>query len=306
MTMAREASFVVQEATCFPHDTSIAYAPFRELIRSQRAPALDALLIAGTGHLAHVAVDERRRETFAAWRRLLEAFAAGRPLCLCVEDLHWCDDVSLALLADIAFRPLNVPFLLLVTFRDEASPALAAWRASVDRSRRVLDIALGSLTEAESVELLRGLYEDEHAPGIAVARALHDFAEGNPFFLEELAKGVEPGAREWQLPRSIADATNARLDRLAGGARQLLDLAAVDGRDFDASYLGRILGTDEEELSHRLRTLIDASFIIERSAERFSFRHALLRIAVLDRQLARETRELHRRIARELADSGIV
>ena len=166
----------------------------------------------------------------------------------------------------------------------------------------MVDIALGSLTEAESVELLRGLFEDEHAPGLAVARSLHDLAEGYPFFLEELAKVMERGAREWQLPRSIADATNARLDRLTRDARQLLDLAAVEGRDFDASFLGRILGTDERELSHRLRTLVDTSFIVERSAERFSFRHALLRIAVLDRQLVRETRQLHRRIARELAD----
>ena len=204
----------MQEATCFPHDTSIAYAPFRDLIRGHRAPALAALLMVGPGHLAPAAVDERRRETFAAWRRWLEASAAARPLCLCVEDLHWCDDVSLTLLADIALRPLDAPFLLLVTFRDEASPALAAWRASVDRSRRVVDIALGSLTEAESVELLSGLFEDEHAPGLAVARSLHDLAEGYPFFLEELAKVMERGAREWQLPRSIADATNARLDRL--------------------------------------------------------------------------------------------
>src|SRR5262245_6252036 len=44
MTIARERGFVVQEAACFPHDTSIAYAPFRELTRSHRDPALDALL----------------------------------------------------------------------------------------------------------------------------------------------------------------------------------------------------------------------------------------------------------------------
>lgn len=303
MMIARESGFLVQEAACFPHDTSIAYAPFRELIRGHRAPALDALLTVDPAHLAPTAVDERRREAFAAWRRWLEASTANCPLCLCIEDLHWCDDVSLTLLADIVLRPLNVPCLLLVTFRDEASPTLAAWRASVDRSRRVLDVALGSLTEAESVELVFSLFEDEHAPGIEVARALHSLAEGYPFFLEELAKVVQRGAHEWRLPRSIADATSARLERLDRVARQLLDLAAVEGRDFGASFLGRILGMDERELSRGLRALVDANFIVERSAERFSFRHALLRVAVLDRQLVRETRELHRRIARELADS---
>lgn len=304
MTMARGSGFVVREAACFPHDTSIPYAPFRELIRGHRAPALDALLAADPAHRSPAAVDERRREAFAAWRSWLDACATDRPLCLCIEDLHWCDDISLALLADIALRPLNVPCLLLVTFRDEGSPALAAWRASVDRSRRVLDVELGSLAEAESVELLSCLFGDEHAPGIDVARAIHDLAEGYPFFLEELAKVVERDTRKWRLPRSIADATNTRLERLDRVARRLLDLAAVEGRDFDASFLGRVVGMDERELSRGLRALVDASFIVECSAERFSFRHALLRIAVLDRQLARETSALHRRIARELADQG--
>ena len=305
MAMARQSGFEVLKTACFPHDTSIAYAPFRELIRGRRIRALNALLEVDPARLSPAVVDARRRDVFAAWRRWLETYSAGRPLYLCVEDLHWCDDVGLMLLADIALRPLKVPCILLVTFRDEASPALAAWRGLVDRSRRVLDIALGSLTEAESVELLFNLFEDEHSPGIEVARALHELAEGYPFFLEELAKVVQQGGgvRKWWLPRSVADATSMRLERLDRVARRLLDLAAVEGRDFDAGFLGRILGMDERELSHGLRSLVDAGFIVERSAERFSFRHALLRVAVLDRQLARETRELHRQIARELIHS---
>jgi DNA-binding CsgD family transcriptional regulator/tetratricopeptide (TPR) repeat protein len=303
MAMARLSGFEVLAAACFPHDMSIAYAPFRELIRERHAPALDALLGADPARLSPAAVEGKRLEVFAAWRNWLETISADRPLLLCVEDLHWCDDVSLMLLADITLRPMGVPCILLVTFRDEALPALALWRASVDRSRRVLDITLGSLPESESVELLYNLFDDKNAPGIEVARALHDLADGYPFFLEELAKLVQGGTRKQQLPRSITDATNLRLKRLNTVARQLLDLAAVEGRDFDASFLGRILGIEERELSRGLRSLVDAGFIIERSAERFSFRHALLRVAVLDRQLVRETRDLHRRIARELTGS---
>jgi DNA-binding NarL/FixJ family response regulator len=149
---------------------------------------------------------------------------------------------------------------------------------------------------------LRGLAEGEATPALEVTRALSELAEGNPFFLEELAKAVEPGERPRRLPRSITDAVSFRLERLDGPARELLDAAAVEGRDFDAGLLARLLGIDERELSRRLHALADANFVVEQSAERFSFRHALVRVAVLERLLARERRELHGRIARALVD----
>jgi DNA-binding CsgD family transcriptional regulator len=304
---ARASRFAVMEAGCFPHDSSTGYAPFRELLRGRRDAALDALLAVDPADFSPIAMDTRRRETFLAWRRWLEVSAGDLPVLLCIEDLHWCDEVSLALLSEIALRPLETPSLLLVTFRTETSSAMPAWRASIDRSRRVLEIALGPLAESESFELLRGLFADGDAPSLEAARALHEAAEGHPFFLEELAKTLTPGTltdpREW-LPRSIADATNVRLDRLDSGARELLALAAVQGRDFDATFLGEILGTNERELSRRLHALADANFVVERSSDRFSFRHALLRVAVLGRLLARERRELHLKIARALADHG--
>lgn len=88
IAMARERGFVVHEAVCFPHDTSIAYAPFRELARGHGNAALDALVTYDPKRLLPLDVDERRRETFVAWRQWLEASAANRPLCLCIEDLH--------------------------------------------------------------------------------------------------------------------------------------------------------------------------------------------------------------------------
>lgn len=304
IAMARERGFAVQEAACFPHDASIAYAPFRELIRGQGDATLDALLAHDPKRFSPVDVDERRRAAFVAWRDWLEASAANRPLCLCIEDLHWCDEVSLSLLADIALRQLEVPCVMLVTFRDEASPTLVKWRAAVDRSRSVVDVVVGPLAELESSALFRGLLESEPTPADDGVRALCELAEGNPFFLEELAKAVEPDARRWRLPRSITDATSSRLERLNRPARELLELAAVEGRDFDAGFLGSVLGIDERELSRRLHALVDANFVVERSADRFSFRHALLRVAVVERQLARERRELHGRIARALVDLG--
>lgn len=302
ITMAHERGFAVQETACFPHDSAVAYAPFRELSRRCSDSELDALATIDAKHFSPAEVDERRRQTFVAWRAWLETRADHRPLCLCIEDLHWCDEVSLTLLADIALRPLDVTCLLVVTFRDEVSPILGTWRAAVARSHSVLDVALGPLTELESSELLNDLWKGQPTPPVEVARSVSELADGNPFFLEELAKATHSDRAAWRLPRGITDAIGSRLSRLDGAARELLDLAAVQGRDFNADFLGRVIGTDERDLSSRLHALVDANLVVERSAERFSFRHALLRVVVLERQLARERRTLHGRLARALVE----
>jgi DNA-binding CsgD family transcriptional regulator/tetratricopeptide (TPR) repeat protein len=315
MNDARALGFAVLEASCFPHSASTAYGPFRDLMRGRHDATLEALLGAGP-LLSPVAIDERRRQAFVGWRQWLEASAGGAPLLLCIEDLHWCDEMSLELLVEIALRPLETRCLVLATFRaDEPSASLPAWRASIDRSRRVLEIALEPLGAHESAALLHGMFGEGNAPSAEASHALHELAQGHPFFLEELAKTLGADALAdagaWasttlpvHVPRSIRDATSTRLSRLDPRARELLDLGAVEGRGFDATFLGKVLRTDERDLALRLRLLVDAHFIVELSADRFSFRHALIREAVFVRQLTRERRELHLAIARALVASG--
>src|SRR5207302_4871384 len=101
----------------------------------------------------------------------------------------------------------------------------------------------------------------------------------------------------FHLPRSVQDSVRQRTDHLSEGARQVLNLAAVAGRHFDFALLQELTQQDEEPLLRLVKELIAAQLVVEESAERFAFRHALTRQAIYADLLARERRILHGRIA---------
>jgi predicted ATPase len=144
--------------------------------------------------------------------------------------------------------------------------------------------------------------------------ALYALTEGNPFLVEELLKSlIEAGdivyehgywqrkeAGEWHIPRSVQDAVDLRTAQLSEGARQVLSLAAVAGRHFDFALLQALTKHDEAQLLRLLKELIAAQLLVEESAERFAFRHALTRQAVTAQLLGRERKALRRTIAETL------
>ena len=99
------------------------------------------------------------------------------------------------------------------------------------------------------------------------------------------------------VPRTIHDAVLRRLVRVSPSAQRLARLAAVAGRHFDFSLLQALLGEDEPAVLDQIRELLAAQLIVEESAERFAFRHALTRQAIYAQLLARERHGLHRAIA---------
>jgi DNA-binding CsgD family transcriptional regulator len=94
------------------------------------------------------------------------------------------------------------------------------------------------------------------------------------------------------------------LNGLTSSARHALDIAAVAGRRFEFSLLQDVLGVDEESLLPIVKELMAAQLVIEESADRFSFRHALTRQAIYLHLLVRERRNIHRQIAESLRRSS--
>jgi DNA-binding CsgD family transcriptional regulator len=88
-----------------------------------------------------------------------------------------------------------------------------------------------------------------------------------------------------------------RANRLSAAAKRALTLAAVAGRRFDFGLLARALGCDEDDLLPLVKEFVAAQLVTEESADRFAFRHALVRQAIYGEMLARERRALHRTIA---------
>ncbi|MDQ6830721.1 MAG: tetratricopeptide repeat protein, partial [Gemmatimonadota bacterium] len=103
-----------------------------------------------------------------------------------------------------------------------------------------------------------------------------------------------------RVPRTATEAVGRRLAGLSAAAREMASVAAVAGRRFDFGLLEELTQHDEAELLSLLKELVEAQLVVEESADRFAFRHALTREAMRARLLARERVALHKAIASAL------
>jgi DNA-binding CsgD family transcriptional regulator len=148
---------------------------------------------------------------------------------------------------------------------------------------------------------------------------LYGLTEGNPFFVEETLKALmiagdlaPTSAGGWRarplervrVPRTAVEAVRRRLAALTVPARAVASTAAVAGRRFDFDLLQALTNHDEKELLALVKELIGAQLVVEESADRFAFRHALTREAIYAELLLRERVTLHREIAAALERSN--
>src|SRR4051795_2685180 len=179
---------------------------------------LPSLRPSGLGQRESVA-DERYR-SHRAIRRLLEVLAAGRPLVLVLDDLHWSDGASLELLGALLRRGTEAPVLFAVGFRSGQAPARLSAALAVPSVRRMM---LGRLSEAHATLLLHDL-------DAQTARAIYRHGGGNPFYLEQLARtgggvfAAAPGANGAGsgVPPAVAASLAEELASLAGSERAML------------------------------------------------------------------------------------
>ncbi|HEX9369638.1 MAG TPA: tetratricopeptide repeat protein, partial [Roseiflexaceae bacterium] len=184
------------------------------------------------------------------------------------------------------------------------------------RERLLHEIVLQPLTRDEVYQLLRAMV----APARLVHSGLLDLvfaqSQGNPLFVEELAQSlVDSGAsfdrdcphgqqliQALPVPRSLDEGVSRRTANISPAARSILDLAGAIGQHVDFALLHALAQLDEEALLAAIKELIAAQLLVEESAERYGFRHALTREAVYARLLQRERRALHRRIAAAIVE----
>lgn len=336
-TYATAQGFLLLQAQCFPTDRSCPYAPLLELLRSHFATSSPEQVATEMGSLASalspllpdllprppdippLAPEHEKHRLFAALAQLFLRQATPQPVLLIVEDLHWSDETSLDFLHYLARRCPTSPLLVLLTYRsDEVYPSLSHFLAQLDRERLAKEFALAPLTQSEVSAMLSAIFALRRSvftvPSLLqgdLLNAMYALTEGNPFFIEELLKSlIEAGdvvyeqghwqrkeRSAWHIPRSVQDAVGLRTAQLSEGAKQLLNLAAVAGRHFDFALLQALTQQDEAQLLRLIKELIAAQLVVEESAERFAFRHALTRQAVYAQLLVREHKMLHRTIA---------
>jgi DNA-binding winged helix-turn-helix (wHTH) protein/tetratricopeptide (TPR) repeat protein len=246
--------------------------------------------------LAAVPPQVRRARTFAAIEQVWWRLSQRQPLILALENLHWIDPTSEELVRRLVERLAGVPILLLLTYRPGYRPA---W---MDRSYAT-QLALAPLAPADSRRLLRtlthGIEVSEPHLETILARA-----EGNPFFLEELALAVQTldgGEPQTSVPASIQAVLAARMDRLPPATKAVLQVAAVIGREIPLWLLQAVAVSPSEALQHHLQHLQSAELL---TATRpgvesiYAFKHALTQEVAYQSLLKSSRQPVHARVAR--------
>jgi len=240
---------------------------------------------------------DRVRDAIAS---LIEAAAELAPQVLVVEDLHWADESTLALLSFLLRTLARGRILLILTCRTDdvrRGDAVSRFIGESTRSRLLERVTVGRL-EVSSVRRLAESITGEPLSDVALER-IQERAEGVPFFVEELA-----GCSTGPLPGSLRDLLLARFDRLGDDARRVVQVVSGAERPLTHPLVTRLAGLPEARLDEGIReaTLSGILVVVD---DDYRFRHALLREAVHDDLLPGERARLHRAYAEALEENGL-
>jgi tetratricopeptide (TPR) repeat protein len=291
------------EGRCLSYGSAIPYLPVLEILRSscglidtdtpealaekvrlsleevgmeaeEAAPYLLQLLGVkeGTERLAELSPEAIQSRTFEILRQMSFNESRRQPLVLAVENLHWIDTTSETYLASLVESLMGAPILLALTYR---SGYLPPW---VEKSYAT-HMALQPLSPQDSLSVVRSILPTEQIPD-SLAQRIVAKAEGNPFFLEELARAVAAHkdlSPTLAVPDTIQEVLLARINRLPDDPKQLLQTASVLGREVSLRLL-RAIWDRPQALEPHLSKIKRLEFLYERTRGEeltYVFKHAL-------------------------------
>jgi len=249
---------------------------------------------------------QRRQRTLEAVSGLLLGESRVQPLLLLVEDLHWIDAETEAVLESLVSGLATARVLLMLNYRPEYQPR---W----GRLAHARELRIHPLPAESAEDLLTGLLGSD--PSLdALKRTLIVRTEGNPLFLEESVQAlVETGAlvgergtyrlghdaTTVQVPSTVQAILAARIDRLSLEDKRLLQAASVIGPDVPFALLLAVADLDEEPLRRGLDHLQAAEFLYESGLFpdlEYTFKHALTQEVAYGGLLQERRRDLHARL----------
>ena len=317
------AGFRRAEAAAFSGDVELAGGLLLDLARGLARGAeptaarelgrrIEGRLVGEPGDAGRRGADDgdahrRRRLLVLDLADLLAELPGDAPTALLLEDLHWADDLSLEVLAQLARRLAELPMLVVGTYRsDELYPRIPMrdWRARLLNGRLADEASLSRLGDADLGTMAGAVLGSDLPVPSDLIDALRARCDGIPLHVEELLGALghdDPSGsrvRSQTVPDTLAEAILQRASTLSPIARRIAEAAAVVGREFDAALIAEITGDDGQIVDAALGELLERSFLVRTpEADRLDFRHALIRDALHDGIPDLERRGLHRRIA---------
>jgi predicted ATPase/energy-coupling factor transporter ATP-binding protein EcfA2 len=249
-----------------------------------------------------------REETFRMLRQWLGAHTAKRPVLFVVEDLHWSDASTLEFLDQFIGEGPHQAILTVLTFRPEFK---VPWAAAAHQTI----LALNRLTRRQVTDWIRG-DSNERLPNSLVAQ-IYERTGGVPLLVEEFTRMVrestmsdsaaersasDVAASLREIPATLQDLVIARLDWMSAN-REIAQLAATLGREFDYGLLAAVVVVEEQSLQAELAKLVSANILClegEPPECIYRFKHSLLEEALYATIDEPKRRQFHQQIAEVL------
>ncbi|GAA1800723.1 LuxR family transcriptional regulator [Agromyces neolithicus] len=228
---------------------------------------------------------------------LLETFSRARPIVFVIEDLHWVDAATLALLRFLTRALGSSRVLTVLTYRTEdvtRGHPVRDFLSEAERDRWVERRELGRLTKAQVRKLAKSLIVDE-APSNSALETVFRRSDGVPFFVEELV-GIDGCRDEGFVPDTLRELLLARYERLPEPAQELLRLISTGGVRVSHALLSEVYTGAADELDAAARQCVLYG-VLTIEGDDYAFRHALVREAVLSDLLPGERARFHARYA---------
>jgi class 3 adenylate cyclase/tetratricopeptide (TPR) repeat protein len=249
---------------------------------------------------------QRRQRTLQALTAQMEALSRQNPVLMIFEDAHWADPTSLETFGRVVDRIRTLRVLLLVTFRLEFD---APW---IGRPY-VTSLIINRLTERDVSAMIDHIVGNKLLPA-SIRQEIIERTDGIPLFVEEMTKAILEAETEGTakrvaaavpspalaVPASLHASLMARLDRLAGPAKEAAQIGAAIGREFAHSLLAAVAPKPERELGAALDHLLAAGLLFRRGLSphaTYLFKHVLVRDAAYGSLLRNQRQQLHARIA---------
>ena len=274
--------------------------------------------IPGLGRAPSADPDTERYRFFTAVDAMLGLAAAGRPVVMLIDDLHWAGHQTLALLRHLTRSSTDVPLLLVATFRDtvaEIPDSLATLLAELRRTNTTRRISLSGL-DPSSVEdfVATTVGHDLDRDLRILAHSLAARTGGNAFYLGELWQHQISSGRvacvggRWTVqddrgidavPQSVREVESARLVTLSAPARHVVELMAIGGQRLPLRVVTVASDLAPEALDAGVEELVDARLLVEvgGSLPTYEFAHAIVRDSVAETVRTAARARLHHRLA---------
>lgn len=301
---AASAGLTTLSGAAYEQEGQLPYQPFIEafdnfLSASPRLPESVEPLNPIT-HFKRLGVSDPQQEGWAQFKAVagfLAALGQSAPVVLLVDDLHAADEASLRLFHYLARPTRTAPIVLLATYRTDISQTSgsfgtllnALYRERLSETLNLAPLSAEAITQVLAQEL-------GGAPAPALVASIHELTEGNPFFVQEMARALlkdsrvaardglwqlKTGDQPLQLPAGLSGLLHERVTRLGSEVEDTLTAAAAIGREFSFDVLrGVVVLPDGNVLA-----ALDAALVgrlLDETEYGYRFRHPLIRRALYD------------------------